>query len=181
MLITLKNVRLAFPDLFKVDVYQGNPIGYGAQFIIDGRDKEQIGTIDKAIEEVAKEKWAAKAESVLKTIRNNPQKFCFHEGDLKEYDGFAGNMVISARSSKKPAVVDRDRTDLTEDSGRPYSGCYVYAKIVIWAQDNAYGKAIRAELQGVQFFRNGDAFAGSGRPLTSDDFEDLADDNDDLI
>lgn len=66
----------------------------------------------------------------------------------------------------------RDRLLLTVTAGRPYSGCYVNATITIFAYDNQ-GKGISASLGGVQFFRDGDAFAGGG-VASEDDFDDLS-------
>ncbi|MFD1244790.1 ssDNA-binding protein [Paralysiella testudinis] len=74
----------------------------------------------------------------------------------------------------KPIVLDKDaKTHLDSTSGKPYAGCYVNAKIDIWAQDSQYGKRINAGLSGVQFIRHGEAFGG-GAPATEADFADLA-------
>jgi hypothetical protein len=62
---------------------------------------------------------------------------------------------------------------LTAKDGRPYSGCYVNVKLNVWAQDNSYGKAIRAAIQTVQFRAHGDSFGG-GAPATADGFEDMS-------
>ncbi|WP_244126983.1 ssDNA-binding protein, partial [Xylella fastidiosa] len=66
-----------------------------------------------------------------------------------------------------------DRTPLAAQDGRPYAGCYVNANIELWAQDNNYGKRINASLGGVQFLRDGEAFAGGG-VASVEDFEDLS-------
>jgi hypothetical protein len=92
-------------------------------------------------------------------------------------------MYVSASNKVAPLVVDKDKSPLSEASGRPYAGCYVNASLDIWAQDNSYGKRVNATLRGVQFFRDGDAFAG-GAPASEDEFDDLSDtggDADDLI
>lgn len=53
------------------------------------------------------------------------------------------------------------------------------ASIELWAQDNKqFGKRINAQLRGVQFLRDGDAFA-AGSPASEDEFEDLGDQGDD--
>ena len=99
-----------------------------------------------------------------------------HDGDEKaQYDGFAGNFFVtaSAQETAAPTVIDRDRSPLTQRSGRPYPGCYVNASLEFWAQDNAYGKRINAQLRGVQFLRDGDSFS-AGRPASSDEFEDVS-------
>ena len=89
-------------------------------------------------------------------------------------------MFISARSKSRPTVVDRDKTPLTEQDGRPYGGCFVNAIVELWAQDNQFGKRINATLAGVQFLKDGDAFGGS-RPADPDEFEAVDDNNSDLV
>jgi hypothetical protein len=174
MKITLKNVRLSFPQLFKATQVngEGKP-AFSAAFLIAG-DDPQVDEINDAIEQVALEKWEKKANTILSTIRGKDQA-CLHNGDLKaQYEGFEGNYYISARAYSKPLVIDRNKQVLAEDSGKPYGGCYVNASIELWAQDNQWGKRINATLRGVQFLRDGDAFAGSA-PASEDEFEDLGD------
>jgi hypothetical protein len=49
----------------------------------------------------------------------------------------------------------------------------VNASIELWCQDNNYGKRINASLRGVQFLKDGEAFAGGG-VANADEFDDLA-------
>jgi hypothetical protein len=173
MKIRLQNVRLAFPALFEAKTVngEGKPT-FSASFILPA-DHPQIAEINEAIDAVAKDKWGAKAPNILKELRAK-DKVALHDGDTKsQYDGFEGNMYVSARSEQRPLVLDRDKTPLTEADGKPYAGSYVYATVELWAQDNGYGKRVNAQLKGVQFFRDGDAFAGGGAPADPDDFDDL--------
>ncbi|WP_155814796.1 ssDNA-binding protein, partial [Serratia symbiotica] len=102
-------------------------------------------------------------------------KICLHDGDEKaEYEGYPGNKFFSASNKARPRIVDRDNTILVQADGRPYAGCYVNAVIDIWAQDNKFGKRINASLGGVQFYQDGDAFAGGGI-ASEDDFGSLED------
>jgi hypothetical protein len=66
---------------------------------------------------------------------------------------------------------------LTAKDGRPYSGCYVNVKLNVWAQDNSYGKAVRAAIQTVQFRAHGDAFGG-GAPANAEGMESMEDGSD---
>lgn len=162
MKLLLNNVRVAFPTLFEARTVngEGKP-AFSCSFLIDPADK-QVATINAAIEKVAKEKWGAKADGILKTLRAT-DKVALHDGDLKSnYDGFAGNLYISSRSSVRPLIIDQSRNPLTEQDGKPYAGCYVNASIELYAQDNNYGKRINATLRGVQFAADGDAFGGGG-------------------
>jgi hypothetical protein len=99
-------------------------------------------------------------------------KVCLRDGDLKtEWQGFAGNLFISANSKTKPMVVDADkRTALRPQDGRPYAGCYAHASIEIWCQDNKNGKRINASLLAVMFAKHAEPFAGGSLP-TDDEFE----------
>ncbi len=173
MKIQLKNVRAAFLNaLFEAKTVngEGKP-AFSATFLLDPADP-QVKTINAAIEAVAKEKWGAKAEAILKQMRAQ-DKLCLHDGDLKaNYDGFPGNLYVSSRSNTRPLVIDADKSPLAESDGRPYSGCYVNASLELWAQDNNYGKRINAQLRGVQFFKDGDAFAGGGA-ASEDEFDDV--------
>lgn len=174
MKIKLNNVRLAFPVLFEAKTVngEGKP-AFSASFLIDPADP-QVKALNQAIEQVAKDKWGAKAEAVLKQMRAQ-DKVALHDGDLKSaYDGFPGNLYVSARSSTRPLVIDRDKSPLAEADGKPYAGCYVNASVELWAQDNNYGKRVNASLRGVQFLNDGDAFAGGGGAANEDEFDDIA-------
>lgn len=182
MKLKLSNVRLAFPQLFEAKTVngEGKP-AFSASFLIEPTDN-QVKAIREAIEQVARDKWGVKADAILKQMQAQ-DKTALHDGDIKSnYDGFPGNLYVSARSATRPLVIDRDKSPLAEADGKPYAGCYVNASIELWAQDNNYGKRINASLRGVQFLRDGDAFAGGGA-ASEDEFDDLAVDAtaDDLV
>lgn len=173
MKLKLSNVRLAFPTLFEAKTVngEGKP-AFSASLLIDPADP-QVKAINAAIEAVAKEKWGAKADAMLKQMRA-ADKTALHNGDLKaSYDGFPGNLYISARNPMRPTVVAQDKTPLVEADGKPYAGCYVHAVVELWAQDNNYGKRVNATLMGVQFFKDGDSFTGGG-VASEDDFDDVS-------
>ena len=173
MKVKLTNVRLAFPVLFEARTVngEGKP-AFSASFLLDPADP-QVKALNQAIEQVAKDKWGAKAGAILKQMRAQ-DKVALHDGDLKaNYDGFPGNLYVSARSATRPLVIDKDKSPLTEQDGKPYAGCFVNASIELWPQDNNYGKRVNASLRGVQFFRDGDAFAGGGA-ASEDEFDDLS-------
>lgn len=180
MKLSLKNVRLSFPNLFIPQSVQGSEPKFNASFLIEP-DSENVAAIEAAIEAVAKEKWGAKADAVLKQLRAG-NKTCLHDGDTKDYEGYAGMLYISASGGTRPLIMDKDKTTLDSADGKPYAGCYVNASLDIWPQDNQYGKRINAGLRGVQFMRDGDAFAAGG-VASEDEFDDLSDigDNDDLV
>lgn len=173
MKLLINDARLAFPQLFEAQSINGEGEPAFSCALLLPKKHAQLAEIDDAIEAVAREKWGAKTDDILAKMKASG-KTALHNGDLKsEYDGFAGMLYINARNKTRPTVVDRDRTPLGKADGKPYSGCYVNASIELWAQDNKYGKHINASLRGVQFLRDGDAFAGGGA-ASEDEFENLS-------
>jgi hypothetical protein len=184
-IVKLENVRLSFPDLFEAVQFEGKgPYNYGASFLqpenqpvmVQQADKSwKKSTMAKVIEAVATEAWKGKATSILDSIRNNSQKCCWVDGNTKDYDGYEGNFVLSAKRGQdkgRPVIKDRDATPLESSDGKPYAGCYVHATVEIWPQDNKWGKGMRATLRGVQFVKDGDAFS-AGTPLADDEFSEI--------
>lgn len=173
MRLMLRDVRLAFPSLWKPTAPRtGGEAAFSASFILPP-DHKQLGEIRAALKAVAKEKWGAKADAVYKALEQG-DKLALHNGNTKaEYEGYEGNFFVSTRSKVRPTVLDQQRQDLTEADGKPYSGCYVDASVELWAQDNDFGKRINAQLRGVQFRRDGDAFAGGARAADADEFDEI--------
>jgi len=177
--VKLQRVRMAFPNIFTPNTPpagEGKP-SFGASLLIEpGSANEKA--VEAAIEAAAKEKWGAKAASILASLRKT-DKVCLHDGDNKEqYAGFAGMMYVSARNPSRPTALNKDKTPLTEADGVLYAGCYVNAVITLWAQDNKFGKRVNATLGGVQFCGDGDAFSGAA-PASADEFDDLSTDEED--
>ena len=169
MKTTIRNVRLAFPNIFEPQAgFNGGDPKYNATFIIE--DKETADKIEKAMEQVAQEKWPKDYDQKLKKLRSGG-KICLKDGDEKaDYGGFEGNWSINASNKVRPSVFDKDGSKLTQEDGRPYAGCYVDASIDIWPQDNQYGQRINAALRGVKFSKDGQPFAGGGA-ASEDEFE----------
>lgn len=174
MRILLRDVRLAFPSLWQATAPKGGgEAAFSASFLMPKTHK-QLAELAAAFKTLAKEKWGAKADSVYKALEA-ADKLCLHDGDGKaEYEGFEGNKYVSSRSKTRPSVFDGQRQELTQADGKPYSGCFVNASIELWAQDNSFGKRINAQLRGVQFLRDGDAFAGGGQPADADEFDEIS-------
>jgi hypothetical protein len=175
---------LAFPDLFEARQFDGKgPFTYGAAFLMEPTSPEKAA-LDAAIQEAATAKWGVKAPEILKGIVGQSQKCCFVSGDTKSnYDGYAGMWALSAKrqqDSGHPKVVDQKLNDLSPSDGKPYGGCYVTAKVEIWAQDNNFGKGIRATLIAVQFVKDGDAFSATG-PADTAGLEEAPSDANDLM
>lgn len=177
MKVQLKEVRLAFPALFQAKAVKGNESGeprFSAAFVIEP-GSTNAKALKAAVEAVAKEKWGAKATAILTELRSK-DRIAYKEGPLSKdgtpYDGFEGMHSINASNKTRPLVLNRDKTPLTAQDGKPYGGCYVNASIELWAQDNSFGKRVNASLKGVQFVKDGEAFGG-GAPASPDEFDEL--------
>lgn len=174
MKIKLNNVRLSFPNLFKPVAFEpGAPERYDATYLVEP-GSENDKAIRAAIKSVATEKFGKKAEAILGSIKGNTNKFCYLDGNLKEYDGYEGMYYLACHRKAKdgpPYVCDENRNQLSENAGKPYAGCYVNATVDIYAQGDQY-TGIRAGIVGVQFAGDGDAFGGTSKG-SADDFDDL--------
>jgi len=174
MEIALKNVRLSYPHLFKAREQVNEETGkvskkFQAVFILNKKKhKGLIEEIEDAIEEVKFQKWGDKPPKLKE------EKICLRDGDNEDADELVGAYKISSSNTKRPTVVDRDKSPLTEEDGKPYGGCYVNAVIRIWAQDNKFGKRINASLEAVQYYAKGDAFGAPPVDLDKH-FEDFGD------
>lgn len=180
MELRLKNVRIAFPALDEPTAMgEGDP-AYQAKFIIEpGSDNVKL--LDDAMRAVAKDKWKEKGDSVFEALKED-KKLCFVHSPYKNkktgepYAGFEGKFSLSTRNSNKPTVFDKygkEVKDPRDIKALIYSGCFVHAKVNVWAQDNQYGRRINASIDGAMFAKDGEAFGGS-TPATADDFKDLA-------
>ncbi len=177
--IMLKHVRLSFPDLFEAVQFEGaGNFTFRASFLVE-KDSENDKTIRAALQRTAIAKWGDKAKLIVEGnvdiagIKGQSKQYCYISGDMKAYDGYAGKMALSTSRPKdkgRPLVIGKDKSPLTAEDGKIYGGCFVNAKVSFWAQDNKFGKAMRATLIAVQFAADGDAFGGAP-PANADGFE----------
>lgn len=167
--IVLKNVRLSFPSLFKKAVFEGVETKFEATFLIK-KDDPQLAVIQKAGEDFLIEKFGSK-DKIPKSLKRT----YLIDGDTKDYDGYEGMYAIKATTSRRPTVVDRDKTPLAEEDEKIYAGCYVNASISFWySEHDRGGKQLLCNLAGVQFFEHGEPF-GAGSIDATDDFDDFDD------
>ena len=169
--IKLPAARLSFPRLFKPKAFrEGQEPRFEATFLLDPSDKTHaavLETIRSTADEILEEHFNGKVPKGV--------KLCFGDGDEKEYDGYEGMVFLSSSNRTRPTVVDRDRTPLVEEDGKPYAGCYVNASITLWVMDNEFGKRVNANLRAVQFVRDGDAFGV--KPVDAEEEFDVLDDD----
>lgn len=182
--IILPEARISFEILGEPKAYQDAPPPapkrWGSTFLVP-QGSAIAKLVDKLIAEVAEAKWGKKAKLYLDDILTDKKASCWVNGDKKEYDGYQGMMALTAyryADKGRPIVLDNDASPIYKvdnslyegKGGRIYGGCYVKAKVDIYAQDNKQGKGIRAELKVVQRIKTGDAFGG-GTPPTTDGFD----------
>lgn len=170
--VKLRNVRIAFANIFtarKVNESDPGEPSFSASFLMDkntDEGKANIEAVKAAMNAAFKKQWSDNPPKL------KPNQVCLRDGDDESYAGFAGNMYVSARTRRRPTVVDRDRTPLTESDDKIYSGCIVNAVLRVWPQDNNFGKRINCSLEAVQYVAPGERFGAKSVDVTSE-FEDL--------
>lgn len=177
MQVKLKNVRLAFPDLFKAVEFKtgdGKP-RFNATFLITP-DSENDKTIRAAILHEAKAVYGEKSAKFIESVKGQTNKFAYLDGNSKEYDGYEGRMYLACHSKTRPGTFSDVADPLTgkpavttEQDGLIYAGCYVNALAEIYVQKGE-NPGVRASFSGVQFCAHGDAFS-AGRSASADDFD----------
>jgi len=179
--IRLENVRLAFPKLWTPEPFTGgtDPTPYFSATFLLPKNHPQLKQLEALMVKLATEKWGVKGAQVLKGAKAIGKVF-LRDGDLKaEYEGFEGNMFVSARSKTRPTTFDGMRNTVSEADGVIYGGCYVNAIISCFAYSKG-NNGLAAGLKGVQFRAPGEAFSGGGTPAGSDDFDEISVEQDPL-
>lgn len=137
-----------------------------------------VAKILATIEQVGSEhKWrGGLLWTDLKPILKDTNMLCFKKGDnaigQAEYKGL---LYLKGSNKTRFTVLDQDAvTPLVAKDGRPYSGCYVNAKVDIWVQDNDWGRRINCTITGIQYLRKGDAFGAGVKVASPDEFTPVA-------
>ena len=165
----LKNVRLSFPSLFTKAEFEGVATKFEATFLIDKDSQgEIVKQVNTAIDKFLSAKFPKGApKSVKRTV--------FSDGDTKDYDGYANQMAFKGSNTKRPTVINRDKTPITEDDDIIYAGCYVNAIVDLWYSDHPKGgKQVLGNVMGVQFVKDGESF-GADTTSDADEFDELDD------
>jgi len=163
--ITLKNVRMSFPQIFTPSAYiEGQKEKYSANFLLDKDEhKDQIAMLRKEINTLIKGQWSKPPAGL---------QVALGDGEEKVYDGYENAMFLRCSSMGRPTVIDRDRSPIVEADEKVYAGCYVNAAISFWVQEN-YGGRINCNVHAVQFVKDGESF-GRAAVKTEDVFEDMS-------
>lgn len=176
--IIIKNVRVSFPHLFTRPMINGEEGKCGATLMLDpDKHSVSIKAIEKQIAELFKDKFKGR--------KLPSEKLCLRDGEDKGRPEYEGLKVLSANSKTKPMVISVNGKDTIndEDDCPIYAGCYVNAKIRLWAQDNNYGKRINAELVAIQFAAEGEALDGAhvSAEEAMEGFEAISEDDDNFL
>lgn len=168
--LTLKRVRLSFPHLFQARGYQGDESNpkFSAGLMIANADKENLDALKIAIQNAKAEKWPGGVPKL------GEDRSCVKSGDDSADERKHGHMILTANSTRRPAVYRRDKSVATESDNVIYGGVYADVKVVIWAMDNKFGKRICCDLKAVRSHEDGDTF-GTSVQVKADDFDDLQD------
>lgn len=142
---------------------------YEITFILDEKtNATEIAAIKKAQAELMNDpKFGGKKPTLLALRKGD-------DTPAREEDPAlgAGKWTISAKSKVKPKIVDMLKNDLSADSGKPYSGCYVHGTIDLFPYNNEQ-RGISSEIIAVMFVKDGERLGGRGPVDVDEEFGDV--------
>lgn len=181
--IMLRNVRLSYEHIFKPTAFDDTQDAkYSATFILP-KDHADLNALKKAFFEAGQEifpsdftgtGWPRGYTCSLKDADKDTDS----TGTLlaEKNEAYRGCYILEANSTRRPLVINRDKSAVAEDDGIIYSGCYVNASLA--AAGYTFGKVkkgVKCYLNGVQFVKDGDRFGSDALS----DFDALDGDDDD--
>lgn len=169
-IVFLSNVRLSFPHLADPqkqvnEVTGATRISYNCEFLMP-QDHPGFQQFMARYGALALEKWKEHAQAVMGMIQQDRKTRCFGQGNEKvnkktfqPYDGYAGNVYITAGRDSAPQMIQADGTAIDPNNTmayqtlarKMYGGCRVNAAVKPWTQDNKHGRGIRCDLIAIQF------------------------------
>lgn len=170
----IQDVQLSFPTLWKAEEFKtgdGRP-RFSATFLVEP-GSENDKKIKAAIEEEGKATFGDKWPQIHASMKGQKNQYCYLDGNTRPYEGYKDKMALSCHRREqdgRPIIMDRNKAPLTQDDRKPYAGCFVNAKVSVYAQKGE-NPGIRASFSVIQFVRDGEAFSGSAP--NADGFEDL--------
>lgn len=183
--IFLSNVRLSFPHLAEPQRTE-NPttgtvrIAYNADFLMPEGDPG-FQQFMQQYKNLMVQTFADNAIVVMNMILADRKLRCFGRGEekvnkktFKPYDGYPGNVYLSASSERAPQMIQADGKPVDPANTmafqalarKMYGGCRVNVAVKPWVQKNKHGNGIRCDLVAVQF-ANDDTPFGDGVPDVS--------------
>lgn len=158
--LILKGVRCNYPAFFTLPVINGEAAkNYGCKLILHKQDNaKQIVEINNEMARIVKE------TSFFNGHMPPESKRCLTEPDLSKYPYLDGSLVLSGNSRVPVIVVAADGKSIirSQEQCPVFSGCYINAKVSLWAQNHPqYGRRINCSLLSVQFAKTGEPY-GAG-------------------
>ena len=180
--IFLSNVRLSFPHLTEPqktvnEVTGSTRISYNAEFIMP-ESHPSFAQFLALYQKLMTDTFAENAPVVMNMIAADRKLRCYGRGEEKvnkktfvPYDGYAGNVYLTAGSERQPQVIQADGNPVDPTNTMAYQaltramygGCKVNAAVKPWVQRNKHGNGIRCDLVAVQFAGDDTPF-GEGAP-----------------
>lgn len=158
---------------------------YSVMILIPKEDKATLQAMKQAIEaakEAGKSKWNGKVPSNLTT----PVRDGDTDENYSDQEAFNGHYFVRAKSRTKPGIIGPDKAPIT-DSTEFFSGCYARFSVNFFAYDHKGNKGVACGLNNIQKIRDGEPLGGRARAedefdsLDDSDFDDPAEDNDDIF
>jgi hypothetical protein len=168
--------RISFANIWQPKSINGSEEKYSVSCLIPKSDKATLMKIHKAVE-AAKEdgktrKWNGKIPPNL--------KLPLRDGDIERPDdeNYAGHMFLNATSKDAPQIVDR-RVQPIMDAMECGSGDYCNVSVNFYPFNANGNRGVAAGLGNIQKVKDGERL--SGRTNAASDFEELADDENDVF
>lgn len=183
--IMLNNVRLSYEHIFTPSAFDDSQDAKYSATVIIPKDHTDLPALKRAFAEAGAEKFPtlfggnAWPKGVTCALKDG-DKDTNASGEVlcEKNPEYANSYVLMANSSKRPLVIDRNKSALTEQDGRPYSGCYVNVALGIGGYEfGKLKKGVKAYLNGVQFVADGERFGSDALSM----FDALDGEGDDIF
>ena len=180
--LTLSNVRLNFEHIFEPSSFdEGQAAKYSADLIIP-KNHPDVPALKRAFYAEGHEMFPNDFD-VNRHVWPKGYSCSLKDADVdtdnsgvvlsEKYPDYKGCYILKANSTRRPQVVNRNAEPITADHGVIYPGCYVYVKVGI--RGFTFGKmtkGVKAYLNGVQFYRDGERLGGAADMFDALDGED---------
>jgi hypothetical protein len=169
-------VRFSYVQVFQPKSYQGGAAKYSVVLLIPKSDKATIKKIKEAIaqamEDGVSSKWGGKKpKNLWDPLRDGDEE------KADEHPEYAGMYFITAKSDRRPVIVDKDLEEIL-DPDEFYSGCWGRASINFYPYDNTT-KGVAAGLNRLQKLKDDTRFGGASGSVEEDFGDGFEDDEDD--
>ena len=184
-IIVLENVRLAFPNFDKARAFEdGGTPRFEGTFLLDEKNQQTKAykKLKKAAQEAAETKWGA--DNLPRKLR---MPFLTVDDMDKIPDGYEDeHVILRARTTIKPGLVDRANQPVLNPTEVFYPGCRVNAAVHAYAWSNPKGgKGVSISLDHLQFWAEDEPFGKRTKPqdvfAAADDADDDDDDDDEPV